>query len=86
MDKAGGGVGVGKLGRPGERRSASRTGRAAEMRAIEPAQYGHLWLKIRRDKLELFHDKRQKANRESFVFSEEASLLEQACKLLSELE
>ena len=36
MDKSNGGKGLGKLGKPGERRFASRIGRASDMKEIEP--------------------------------------------------
>jgi hypothetical protein len=39
MDKAYGGVGGAKLGKAGERRFAQRTGRASDMREIEPGVF-----------------------------------------------
>ena len=71
--------GGGKLGKKGERRFAASEGRRwATFVNIQPAQHGHVWLKIHGEKIEKYG----KRDRLSFVFKTQKTIITRAYERL----
>jgi len=71
--------GGGKLGRKGERRFAASEGRRwATFVNIQPAQHGHIWLKIHGEKIEKYG----RRDRISFVFKSQKTIITRAYEAL----
>jgi hypothetical protein len=63
----------------GGRRSSVRVGRAADMKIIEPAEMGEIWIKIllTSEDIHVYVNK-QKQNRVSFVFTQQIAMVQSA--------
>ena len=76
--------GGGKLGKKGERRFAPSQGRSrwADFSTIQPAQLGHLWLKIDGETVEKYGPR----GRVSFVFKTQEDTVKRAYERLDNLQ
>lgn len=70
------------LGKAGSRRFAPRLGRSGDMKMIEPASYGAMWLQIEGLPCRNFIDRAKKLRTPSFVFTSEDALIDEAYQML----